>query len=306
MQVLLRHAGHVRVCLRFVFVRISGKISPMKKITNAVFLTLLSLIHTSAAFASGHEIGFGAVKIDPHQYGVTSFWCSAKDYVSDMPLPNFQGCESKNLAFGTQGHTAKLIIAYYDWQQLEDGSKTPKTVNFIETPDGSLYRLLDTTFLKSPQLEAAFYDILGGGKPQRVTNLRLANFGKPHLQQYGTTFCLAYQMNAPFYGVLGWCQNDRLVSGEAYYLDGVLRYNKAAIMAQNYIYEHKIPVKGTQLFHPETVSAFNLDRNGAPYWAFAIPADTPNAMVNMYGLRVYLNGYVELSEHKGNPQPEQL
>ena len=269
----------------------------MKKI-----ITLSSILMLLAGTAQA-ENAFGAVEIDKNAFETYSFWCGNKTYFSDQPLDEFQGCDMQSIGVGSGGDKGNLLIAYHGWQTLEDGSKSPKKTAFVEMPNGVLYRLKDTTFLTSPQLQYYFEKEMGRaeGFNPGLTNVLLSRFSSRHLQIYGATFCVEHYLKRPFSGVVGWCQGDRLVGGDVHFLPEEMSFTNAAILAQRYIYDMVIPVVGQKLFNKDTLVALNTDPQGNMYWAFGIPAAKPNRLLGTFSVRVYMDGRIERKEMAGTP-----
>ncbi len=248
-----------------------------------------------------------SVKIDETAYGMTPFYCNAKLYYTDLPLPKFQGCQSEDISFGPGGLDAKLLTVFYDWQDLpERMPKQAKSMTFIEKPDGELYRLKDTNFLTDPKLQEYFNEAYGRGRGvYGVTNIMLDEFSVRNIQSYGNTFCVTHFMKFPFSGSMGWCQYDRIVGGEVAYLNGAMTFSRAAITAQSYADDNKLKLRLGKLFHPETVVALKKDKHGIMYWGFGVPSQNVGRLA-YYGFRVYFNGHVFANEYAQMPTLEQL
>lgn len=261
-----------------------------------------------AALTANAQDGFGAVKIDKQGFETYTFWCQNKTYYSDVAMTNFHGCDIQPVGIGRGGAMGQLISVYHDWQRLEDGSKAPLRTVFVEMPNENLYRLKTTAFLTSPLLQHYFEKKLGRaqGLSREVSNILLAEYSTRNLQLYGSTFCVEHYLKRPFNGVIGWCQGDTVVGGEVGYVPDALPFTKAAILAQRYIYDMALPVRGRKIFHHDTRLGLNVDAQGRHYWAFGVPAAQPNKLLGMFSVLVYMNGHIERKEYAGQPPAASL
>ena len=269
------------------------------RILRYMFVLLLPMVIFSHAYGAQTPMkgeSKNSVRIDKEAYGMTSFYCNAKQYYTDVHLPNFQGCYSEDISFGAGGLDAKLLTVYYGWEDLPGQVKQSKSLMFVEKPDGELYRLKSTKFLTSLKLQRYFDNAYGRGHGSLgPSDVNLENFSVRNIQSYGNTFCVMHYLKYPFTGTMGWCQNDSLVGGEVGYLDGAMTFSRAAILAQNYINEHKLKIKGGKLFHPETAITLRKDKHDIMYWGFGVPAEEKHRLAS-YGFRVYFNGTVFANE----------
>lgn len=274
-----------------------------------VLMTALFCLLSSGASAQG-VTSYGNVEINPDAYGVQTFKCHGKTFYSDISLPNIHGCDVDITSYGPKGKRSDIVTVHYDWIEGDNGAQKPRKAVFYRLPDGQMYRLTDTIFLESPLLTAAFEDMLSPipGSLGVASNINLERFSERNIDQYGGVFCVNYFMKHPFGGQMGWCQGDKVVGSDAYYLKGAMSFGDAAIRAQNTAYEKKLRLKG-RLLGGKTMTAFNVDQNGWSYYAFAVPGirDNEDNAETYYIFRVYFNGYTEIHEKFEMPSsPEDL
>jgi len=265
----------------------------------------LGLVFASGSFASSAK-GDGTifsseamtVKIDPDAYGVQTFQCNSKIYYSDIILPNVHGCEQEPVLYGGKGDKALLVTVHYDWHVRKDGSKEPKIQTFMQMPDETFFRIGDTRFLNSGRLHVFFDDVVGWSDLSLgKTNITLDRFSQRRIDNFANTFCVQYYLRHPFRGTMGWCQNDRIVGGDAGYLKGAMSFTRAALLVQDYVNHNRVGVKNPhRVLSRETMTALNSDVNGWLYYAFSIPAKPTNTYVSYYVFRVYFNGKIEMRE----------
>lgn len=272
-----------------------------------VLLVAFFCLFSSASFAQSMT-PYGNVEIKPDGYGVQTFKCHGRTFYSDKPLPNIHGCDVDITSFGPQGRRSEVVTVHFDWEEGAHGGKRPRKEVFYRLPDGQMYRLTDTIFLESELLTKAFEDIVTPlpGSLGIKTNIDLERFAERNIDQYSGIFCVNYYLKHPFGGTIGWCQGDKLVGSDAYYLKGVMSFGDAAIRAQNLVYDKGLKLKG-RLLGGNTMTAFNVDPKGWSYYAFAVPGMEQEGRTPAYVFRVYFNGYVEMREESSMPEtPEEL
>lgn len=270
-----------------------------------VLIVLASVAFGAPMYMKGENTT--SVNIDENAYGMVPFYCNAKLYYSDIPLPKFQGCQSEDISFGPGGLDAKLITVFYDWADLpESAPKQAKFAMFIEKPDGEMYRLKNTDFLTNPRLQKYFEDGIGRGRGVLGDhNIYLTDFSVRNIQSYGNTFCVTHYLKFPFVGVMGWCQGDHLIGGEIGYHKGALSFSRAAILAQSYAFDQNLKLAQSKLFHETSKAALKVDKHGYKYWAFAAPAQK-TGQLGAYLFKVYFNGHVFANEYPALPTMQEM